>query len=39
MRFSAEYLYTFGLRSDGLNCEDFRNRARTVQLGLAYPLG
>ena len=35
---SAEYRYAFGLKSDGLNCEDVRNRTRTVQFGLAYPL-
>ena len=38
MRLSAEVLYTFGLRSDGLNCEDVENRTRTLQFGLAYAL-
>lgn len=38
MSFTAEYRYTFGLKSDGLNCEDVQNRTRTVQFGLAYPL-
>ncbi len=35
MRLSAEVLYTLGLRSDGLNCEDVENRTRTLQFGLA----
>ncbi len=39
MRLSAEVLYTVGLKSDGLNCEDVRNRTRTLQFGLSYALG
>lgn len=36
MTLSAEVLYTIGLRSDGLDCEDVENRTRTLQFGLAY---
>lgn len=39
MRLSAEVLYAFGLKSDGLNCEDVRNRTRTIRFGLSYSLG
>ncbi|MXW16578.1 MAG: porin family protein [Gemmatimonadetes bacterium] len=38
MRLSAEILYTIGLKSDGMNGEDVRNRTRTIQFGVSYAL-